>query len=366
MELEAVSSVHLAERFSGALFYMNRFVVSLLSVLIIGTSQPSHASNRDPDVLDPPTVVSKESKEQFAEVRPRLVLALGGGAFKSVAQIGVIRCLEEHGVRIDGIVGTSLGATIGALYCSGMSVDNIEKLFIDDEIQDAMFKGVIVRFMLKPLAPFKHVVFGRPYAGMTPGKGYLEFLSDNLPEKFSQLKKPFAAVATNLTDGETKVFSEGDLPKSVLASNAVPTIFRPVMIDNKLYVDGGLKANLPNNIAKKLGADVIVSVLVDKAITPVENKKFKSKSAIIMRVADIMMAAADHPKAEAADILIYPNVDFIPAITKDRELIERAIAVGYRAAEQMVPQIKAEILASERKIESQRTAVTPSVKGEIR
>lgn len=363
---------------------MIRLVATLLTATVVSAALPAQAdtatkstfdsklsslrlsANRDPDVLVPPTVVSEDTKEQFAEKRPRLILALGGGAFKSVAQIGVIRCLEEKGIRIDGVVGTSLGATIGALYSSGMSVNDIEKLFTEDKIQNAMFKGVIVRYILKPLAPLKHLAFGSPYAGISTGKGYLKFLSDNLPDKFSELKKPFAAVATNLTDGVTTVFSEGDLPKSVLASNAVPTIFRPVMIEDKLYVDGGLRANLPNIIAKKLGADIVISVLVDKAITTEPNKKFKSKNAVVMRVADIMMAAADHPKAEAADILIYPNVDFIPPVTKDKELIERAIEVGYKAAEQMVPQIKAEILASEKRIENQRTAATPSVKGEVR
>lgn len=341
--------------------------IILLSMVIISTG-PAPASdssklkdrdfmpkglavNRDPDVLVPPTDVSPAAKESFEEKtphqRPKLILALGGGAFKSVAEIGVLKCLEDNGIEIDGIVGTSLGSTIGALYCSGMKPAEIEKLFVDETIQDAMLKGVIVRQVLKPLAPFKHLVLGKPFAGMSTGKGYLKLLRKELPENFKALKKPFAAVVTNITDGQTCVLSEGDLPLSVLASNTVPTVFRPVEIDGKLYVDGGLRANLPNNIAEKLGADLTVSVLCDKAIKPVDNKTFKSMRSVILRVADIMMAAADHPKAEASDVLIFPDVDFVPPLTKDEDIIRKAIAAGYSAAQQVLPQIRAELIALE-------------------
>ncbi|PZM82533.1 MAG: hypothetical protein DKT66_11080 [Candidatus Melainabacteria bacterium] len=311
------------------------------------------AANRDPDVLVPPTEVSPAAKETFEEKspqhRPRLVLALGGGAFKSVAEIGVLKCLEDNGIEIDGIVGTSLGSTIGALYCAGMKPNEIEKLFVDETVQDAMLKGVIVRKILKPLAPVKHLILGKPFAGMSTGKGYLKLLRKELPEDFKSLKKPFAAVVTNITDGQTCVLSEGDLPLSVLASNTVPTVFRPVEIDGKLYVDGGLRANLPNNIAQKLGADLTVSVLCDKAIKPVDNKTFKSMRSVILRVADIMMAAADHPKAEASDVLIFPDVDFVPPLTKDEDIIRKAIAAGYSATKQVLPQIRAELVALEQR-----------------
>ncbi len=348
---------------------MNKLVGLFLLILVTLTTGPAPAAdsaqlkdtdfspigapaNRDPDVLVPPTEVSETSKETFAEKtphkRPRLILALGGGAYKSVAQIGVLNCLQDNGIEIDGVVGTSLGATIGAMYCAGMTPAEIEALFIDKKIQKAMMKGVIIRQILKPLAPAKHILLGKPLAGLSTGKGYLSLLRKNLPADFSQLKKPFAAVVTNITDGQTCALTEGDLPLTVLASNSVPTVFRPVEIGGKLYVDGGLRANLPNHIADKLGADLTVSVLCDKSIKPVENKSFKSMKAVMMRVADIMMAAADHPKAEASDVLIFPNVDFVPPFTKDPDIIRKAIAAGYNATEQMLPQLKDQLLALER------------------
>jgi len=356
---------------------MNRLIGIILLLMVATSTGPAPASdgsklkdadfapmdlaaNRHPDVLVPPTDVSPATKETFQEKnphrRPRLILALGGGAFKSLAEIGVLNCLEENGIQVDGIVGTSLGATIGALYCSGKTPAEIEALFVEETVQDAMFKGVIIRKLLKPIAPIKHLLCGKPFAGLSPGKGYLKLLRKELPANFAQLKKPFAAVVTDITDGKTSVLSEGDLPLSVLASNTVPTIFRPVEIDGKLYVDGGLRANLPNNIAEKLGADLTVSVLCDKAIKPVDNDSFKSMRSVVMRVADIMMAAADHPKAEASDVLIYPNVDFVPPVTKDEEIISKAIAAGYNATEQVLPQIKAALLALDKDYGAKQTA----------
>jgi NTE family protein len=365
---------------------MNKLVGLFLLVMVTVTTGPAPAAdaaktkdadfrplaapaNRDPDVLVPPTEVSETSKETFAEKtpqkRPRLILALGGGAFKSVAQIGVLNCLKDNGIEIDGVVGTSLGATIGALYCAGMSPAEIEALFVEKKMQKAMMKGMIVRTVLKPLAPAKHLILGKPLAGLSTGKGYLSLLRKNLPENFSQLKKPFAAVATNITDGQTSALTEGDLPLSVLASNSVPTVFRPVEIDGKMYVDGGLKANLPNHIADKLGAELTVSVLCDKAIKPVDNKTFKSMKSIMLRVADIMMAAADHPKAEASDILIFPDVDFVPPFTKDPDVIKKAIAVGYHATEQVMPQLKSQLLALQNGQSTKQTAAK-NLKEELR
>jgi NTE family protein len=307
---------------------------------------PLAQDNRSPSVLAPATKISEPAKAEFAEKRPRVVLALGGGAFKSVAQIGVIKSFEEHGIPIDGVVGTSLGATIGALYCAGMKPDQIEDLFTSREIQHAILSGVVVRSMLKPLAPIKHAVLGKTYPGTSTGKAYLKFLDKHLPESFKDLRRPFAAVTTNLTDGHTEVLSEGELPTVVLASSCVPMLMKPVRMNGKLYVDGGLRANLPSNIAKALGGDLTVSVLSDKAIKPVADKKMKNAQALMLRVTDIMMAAADHPKAASSDVLVYPDTDFMPVITKDPELIRRAVEAGRRAADFVIPEIRQELLAT--------------------
>ncbi len=222
----------------------------------------SKPANRDASVLTPPTTTSVKSKLTFddTEKAPRLVLAFGGGGCKTAAQIGVLRSFEKHNIPIDAIVGTSMGSLIGALYCSGMSVDDIEKLFVQKEVQKSILSKVIVNAVLSPIKPIGYLFTGKPYAGMSSGHGYLKFLRKNLPATFRELKIPFAAVCTNITDGHTTVLADGDLPLAVLASNAVPTLIRPVMIKDKLYVDGGLRANLPVNITQSLTSGLIVSV----------------------------------------------------------------------------------------------------------
>lgn len=309
------------------------------------------AINRSVDALSPPANIAVDSAAvvAFKESKPRLILALSGGGCKAVAEIGVLRSFEQHGIKIDGIVGTSMGSTVGALYCAGVSVDAIEKLYLDETMQDAMLKGAIVSVITRPIKPMIYLLKGRPYAGITSGDGYLKLLQSKLPATFSELKIPFAAVVTNLTDGETTALATGDLPRSVLASNCVPTLYRPMMLGGKLYVDGGLKANLPSTIAQGMGADIVVAALVDTAIKPVNNKQFKSKKNLMMRVMDIMLANADKQQAHASDILIYPDVDFVPGMTKDRDILKRGIAAGQKAADTVIGRIKTELLAVDRK-----------------
>ncbi len=308
------------------------------------------AINRSADALSPPANIAVDSAtaEAFKETKPRLILALSGGGCKAVAEIGVLRSFEQHGIKIDGIVGTSMGSTVGALYCAGVSVDDIEKMYLDDTMQNAMLKGAVLSVITSPIKPIAYLFKGRPYAGITSGDGYLKLLQSKLPATFSELKLPFAAVVTNLTDGETTALATGDLPRSVLASNCVPTLYRPMMLGGKLYVDGGLKANLPSTIAQGMGADIVVAALVDTAIKPVANKQFKSKKNLMMRVMDIMLANADKQQAHASDILIYPDVDFVPGMTKDREILKRGIAAGQKAADTVTSRIKAELLALDR------------------
>jgi NTE family protein len=305
--------------------------------------------NRDASILTPPTTTSVDSKLTFGDRQksPRLVLAFSGGGCKTAAQIGVLRSLEKHHIPIDAIVATSMGATIGALYCAGMSVDDIEKLFVEKELQKSILSKVIVNAVISPIKPIVHIFTGKPYAGMSSGKGYYKFLEKNLPATFAELKTPFAAVVTNITDGQTCVLADGDLPRAVLASNAVPTLIRPVMIKGKLYVDGGLRANLPVNIAQSLTTGLIVSVLVDSAIKPEANKKFKSKNNLVMRVADIVMASSDRQQAKNTDILIYPDVDFVPGLTQDPVLLKKGILAGEKAADIMAPKIEAALIAEE-------------------
>jgi NTE family protein len=279
-----------------------------------------------------PLCCSVWAAESIVETRPRLVLALSGGGCKAVAEIGVLRYLEQHNIAVDAIVGTSMGATIGALYCSGMPVDKIESLFLSGELQHSMYKGIWRRIVTAPLAPLAHAVKGKPYAGLTTGKSFEKYLAKHLPPTFEQLKIPFASVVTDLVDGSTVVLTKGDLPTAVRASNCVPIMSQPVEMDDHLYVDGGLKANLPSLVAKSFNPDLVLATLVDSELKPVSKELFRSKMQVAGRVADIMLAHADKPQVANSDVLIYPKVSEVPYLTSDADILKAAIQAGEEAA----------------------------------
>src|SRR5579885_3520941 len=208
------------------------FVLAALASITLASTQPAFcryelALDADPQPLQhDQTSLSKpvegpDLRLKMPNKHPRLVVALGGGGCKAVAEIGVLRSLEKNHIPIDGIVGSSMGATIGALYCSGMPLDDIEKLFLSGAIPKSLSDHVRLKVMLQPFTAVAHLVLPKPYAGLTSGTEFHNLLEKNLPPTFSDLKIPFAAVATDITDGRTTVLSEGNLPRAILASNTV-------------------------------------------------------------------------------------------------------------------------------------------------
>jgi NTE family protein len=318
------------------------------------------AVNRDVEQIAPDLHVPKEVITPFKATRPRLILALSGGGCKAVAQIGVLRSFEKNGIAIDGIVGTSMGATVGALYCAGVSLDTIESMFLSGDLQRKMFKGLWVHMAAAPIGRVVHLVKQRPYAGLTDGKAFRKYLAGRLPDTFDELKKPFACVVTNLGDGKTEVLSKGDLPTSVRASNAVPVLARPVDIDGKIYVDGALRANLPSEVAKNMHPDLVVAVLVDSALKPISTENFRSKWRVLNRVVDIIVANSDKGLAQSTDLLIYPDVDEVPYLTSDRKLLETAIKSGELTADGAIAKIKERLAGSHHSISTTSTTNTTS------
>jgi NTE family protein len=274
------------------------------------------------------------------EARPRITLALGGGGCKSIADIGVLRVFEKNKIPIDFIVGTSAGATIGALYASGVSVDEIEKLVVSGELQRAMVPSIIPRLVFSPLWKLIRIFQPPRYAGITNGQRLVKFLHKYIPNNFSQTKIPYAAVATDLESGDTVMITSGDLCQSVLASAALPPLVRPVALDGRLFADGGIKANLPSNCAQLTKADVIVAVLSDAPIRHIDKRKFTKLNVLVSRVTDIMEAAIDKQHVKEADVLIFPEVGDTPMMTRDSDVVKRTIAAGEEAAAKLVPMIK--------------------------
>ncbi len=206
---------------------------------------------------------------------PQVVVVLAGGGAKGYAHLAVLRRLEKDKVKIARLVGTSMGAVIGGLYASGMSTDEIEKI-----IGQLDPRKVGLDQLDRLELPLRTRAYQRQYPidlefgiregtlsfarGVSDGQRFLALLQQltaNVPPhaNFDQLKIPFRAVATRYRDGELTVFKEGSLHLAIRASMAAPGVFAPVEVAGETYVDGGLVANLPVEVALREGAEVIVA-----------------------------------------------------------------------------------------------------------
>ena len=193
------------------------------------------------------------------------------------------------------------------------------------------------------LSPFKGK---NPYAGLYSGKSFRKFLAKNLPKpdmQFSETKIPFSAVATNLIDGQAYRISEGPLAIAMAASSAISPLIKPVPIDDKVYIDGGVRANLPASAARDTGADIVIAVLVDEPMQKIPARKFKSYKGIASRMADIVLAVADERQLQFADVVINPDVTTIPVLTKKSFYVEKSELSGELAAKKALPAILADL-----------------------
>ncbi len=181
----------------------------------------------------------------------RLGLALGSGAARGLAHIGVLKVLEEANIPIDIITGTSIGALIGAMYASGVPVVQMEQVALE----------IDWRSMAKLLDP---VI---PISGLTDGKKLVAFMAELLPAReFKDLRQPLAVTATDINTGEAIIIKQGDLLEALRASLAFPGIFPPVRFGQRFLVDGGLCKPLPTDVARHLGAEKVVGVCTIPAV----------------------------------------------------------------------------------------------------
>ncbi len=210
--------------------------------------------------------------------RPTVGLVLSGGAAKGLAHVGALREIEAAGIPIDVVAGTSMGAIVGGLYALGTPVDSLETLVVSRD-WTALFTGSVDRGRTPPEArlgegaalvsvPIEGRTLGLP-SGLIAGQGVFDFLAEQTwpaaeVRDFTTLPRPFAAIATNAATGEAVRLTSGNLPLAIRASMSLPSLFAPVEIDGRSYLDGGLARNLPAEDARALGADVLVCVDVSQ------------------------------------------------------------------------------------------------------
>ncbi len=192
-----------------------------------------------------------------ASGRPRVGIALGSGSARGLAHIGVLRALDEAGIRVAAVAGTSIGALVGAVYASG-KLDQLESA-----VRDLDWKAV---------ASFLDVVF--PRSGLIDGRRIAAFVRRHAhAEPIERLPLPFRAVATDLANGEEVVLGAGDLVEAVRASIAVPGILTPVRWNGRILADGALTNPVPVSVARAMGADIVVAVDLNHGIVAAKNFK---------------------------------------------------------------------------------------------
>jgi NTE family protein len=181
--------------------------------------------------------------------QPKIGLALGSGGARGLAHIGVIKVLEENNIPIDFIAGSSIGAMVGGFYASGLNIKELEEIALGTDWRR------IFSTLLEP--SFKK--------GLIGGEKLKTFIEQHTDRKnFETCKIPFAAVATDLKTGEIVVLDEGEMAPAIRASISIPLIFKPVEIDGRTLADGGLSAPVPAEITRKMGADIVIAVNLDK------------------------------------------------------------------------------------------------------
>jgi NTE family protein len=279
---------------------------------------------------------------------PRIGLVLSGGGARGAAHVGVLKVLEEMRIPIAAIAGTSMGALVGGAYAGGVDADRLETelttadwddLFVD-EPERAKWPMRRKEDTEQPTWDFTvGVRAGRVSLpkGALVGQKMELFFADlvkdgELVENFDELPIPFRAVATDLENGEMKVFSTGSLPRAMRASMSLPGIFAPVEIDDRLYVDGALVRNLPVDVARRMGVDLVIAVNVGSSYLPRDELQsvigVMGQMVAILTEQNVQRSLAQINSSR--DILIQPDLGDIGS--GDFRRAGEAIAAGERAA----------------------------------
>jgi len=257
----------------------------------------------------------KISKNDF-----KVGLVLSGGGAKGLAHIGALKILEEEGVRIDYIGGTSMGAMIGGLYAAGYTIAQIDSIYkvtnFEEIIQDNLprsVKSFYERENEEKYAisfPFQNFKLGIP-ASFSKGQNTYDLFTRLLYDyrfemDFNDLPIPFLCIATDIEKGEQIVFNKGNLAQAIVASGAFPTIFSPLEIDGKYLLDGGIVNNYPINEVRKMGADIIIGVDVQTSLSEIQD--LNSMPKIVMQIINFQTLGTIQEKIKNTDIYVKPNI----------------------------------------------------------
>lgn len=304
-----------------------------------------------------------------AEQRKKVALVLGGGGAKGVAHIGVIKVLEEAGIPIDMIAGTSMGAIVGGLYAIGYSPEEIEsmvrnqdwEMLLSDRVKrSSQFfpeKENSERYILS--LPFGKEKKDRVIDGVIKGQN-LQNLFSNLTigyhdsVDFNHFNIPFACVAVDLVTGNDYVFQHGSLPLAMRASMAIPAVFTPVRIDSMVLVDGGLNNNYPADIARAMGADIIIGV--DLATSDLRSyERLYSPGDVVTQIIALHGYDKYAKNTETTDLLFRPDMEPYRSSSFSFPALDSMMLRGEKEARNRW----SEIIALKKKIGIEDSSTTP-------
>jgi NTE family protein len=256
---------------------------------------------------------------------PRIGLALGGGAARGFAHIGVIQVLEEHGIGVDLVAGTSAGSLVAALYASGKNGKEMQAL------AEGMDEGAITDWAF-------------PGRGLIRGEALARYVRERTGNKtIEQMSLPLGILATDLADGSGVLFRSGDTGTAVRASSAVPAVFQPVKIGGREFVDGGLVAPVPVRQARQMGAELVIAVDIS---SPPEDKPLGDAMRMLLQTFAIMSRSINSYELREADVVMRPQLAGIGSA--DFSARRRSIQAGREAALALLPTLRQRIAAKTR------------------
>jgi NTE family protein len=255
-------------------------------------------------------------------------LALGGGAARGFAHVGVIQVLEKEGLLPDVVVGTSAGSLVAALYASGKNSAELEQAALQ------MDESTIADWTL-PL-------FNR---GVLRGEALAKYVNQQVKNRqIQEMKLPLGILATDLVSGDGVLFQRGDTGTAVRASSAVPGVFVPVSISGREYVDGGLVAPVPVVQARQMGAELVLAVDISSPPQANTNDAFK----VVLQTFSIMGQSINRMVLQQADVVVRPSLAGVGSA--DFSNRQRSIAAGAEAMRALLPKLKEQLQAKRRPV----------------
>ncbi|MDO4762970.1 MAG: patatin-like phospholipase family protein [Flavobacteriaceae bacterium] len=272
---------------------------------------------------------------------PKIGLSLSGGGAKGFAHIGVLKILDSLGVRIDYISGTSMGAIVGGLYASGYSGKDIEKIMNDTDFYSLLdnqkqrkeisfFDKNVDKYILSFPIQKKKITLPSSISSGQKAIYTLKELFKNVAniEDFSQFPIPFMCVATNLETGDLKIFEQGDLVKSIIASSAFPSLIDPVKIGNETYIDGAMTINYPSKPLKDKGIDIVIGVNLSTGLS--DKTQIDNIVDILNQIVDFGIQKETKNQLKYTDINIHPNLQGMKVTSFDQK--KEILTIGHKEA----------------------------------